>query len=308
MVLSAPTQAASDAVLERRVRASLGRWTARPGAIDVRCSAGCVLLRGEVPEDELPRLLGGIGELNGVRQIDNRLGRSAAPVAAPPRRWSRSTRLLLAGGGAALALYGLRRHDHAGTVAIAAGALLALAGFSDRGRAFGRHRRDGRQDGIDVEQTILIAASPERLFALWSEGDSLPRFLSHVKEVRPLGDQRWHWIVEGPGGVQLEWISQLTDRVPPRLLAWRSLPDAEIEQSGRLRLEPAAGGGTWLGLRLSYRPPEGVLGHVVASLAGRRPREQLRGDLRRLKQFVEAGDPPSPAGAAAPRFDQRWLS
>jgi uncharacterized membrane protein len=59
---------------------------------------------------------------------------------------------------------------------------------------------------------------------------------------------------------------------------------------------PLAGGtSTAVRVVLSYEPPAGRLGAVVAKLFGEEPRQQVDEDLRRFKQVMESGEVPVPA-------------
>jgi uncharacterized membrane protein len=56
-------------------------------------------------------------------------------------------------------------------------------------------------------------------------------------------------------------------------------------------------GGTRLDVEMSYSPPAGVLGHVVAKLFGADPKTELDEDLLRMKTFLETGKAPCDAAA-----------
>jgi len=152
--------------------------------------------------------------------------------------------------------------------------------------------------GIDVHKTIQISAPRARVFEAWSDYENFPRFMSMVEQVRALDGTRSHWVVKGPLGTLLEWDSTLTDNVAPGLLAWRSDPGAAIEHAGIVHFDDE-GGGTRVTVRLSYHPPGGAVGHTVASLLGRDPRQAIDSDLARMKTFVERGDPPHDAAGPA---------
>ncbi|NRF65611.1 SRPBCC family protein [Aquincola sp. S2] len=190
------------------------------------------------------------------------------------------------------------RFDRPGALLMIAGAGAALMLLALVGRGRGARRRAANDGDIDIEASLLIDATPERVFEIWSNCENYPRFLSHVKEARPLGDGRSHWIAEGPAGLRLEWMSELTDRVPSRLLCWRSTADAAIEQIACVRLEPA-GEGTRVSVRFVYRVPQGALSHAVATLLGRDPQQEIDDDLKRMKQFAESGVAPTEAARQA---------
>ncbi|WP_199921633.1 SRPBCC family protein [Intrasporangium calvum] len=76
----------------------------------------------------------------------------------------------------------------------------------------------------------------------------------------------------------------------PRI-SWRSLPGADIDNSGTVHFAPAPGDrGTEVSVALHYDLPGGKLGQAVATLFGEEPEQQVRHDLRRFKQVLETGD------------------
>ena len=83
----------------------------------------------------------------------------------------------------------------------------------------------------------------------------------------------------------------MTDDQPGRLLSWRSVAGSDVDNAGTVRFDTAPmGRGTEVRLRLSYAPPGGTAGRVVAKLLGEEPKQQVSDDLRRFKQLMEAGD------------------
>jgi hypothetical protein len=115
----------SDDVLEARVRSKLGRVVSHPGAIEVQSVNGVVVLSGPILAAEVHPLLGSVGAVGGVRNIENHLevhefagGIPALQGGRPRRReregpfktnWSPTTRLLATAAGGALTIYGVKR-------------------------------------------------------------------------------------------------------------------------------------------------------------------------------------------------------
>jgi uncharacterized membrane protein len=169
----------------------------------------------------------------------------------------------------------------------ALGALAGAAGVGVLSR-HGASRRDGPY-AIEVGRTVRIDAPVEDVFAFWRDYRNFPRFMRNVREVHEEGEGRSRWIVAGPGGMPVEWTAEITRLKPDRLIAWRTVPGSSVEHEGRVQFRPGYRGGTRLDVRLTYRPPAGVLGHAVAKLFGADPQSEIASDLERMKTLIESG-------------------
>jgi uncharacterized membrane protein len=152
----------------------------------------------------------------------------------------------------------------------------------------------GDSHGVEIEKAIHIAAPREEVFALWSACENFPQFMSLVEEVRRVDGDRWHWVVKGPAGKRIEWQSTITEHVAPSRIAWTTEPDAPVQHVGHVRFHPTARG-TRVTVRMSYRPPAGLIGHTLAALFGRDAKQELDADLMRMKAYVETGRAPHDA-------------
>jgi uncharacterized membrane protein len=145
------------------------------------------------------------------------------------------------------------------------------------------------QDGVVVDRTIQIDAGREATYSCWRKLESFPEFMSHVREVSRIDDTHYHWKVDGPAGVPVEWDAVVTADVPGELIAWRTMEGSAVQSSGVVMFEPASFGGTRVHVRMSYRPPVNVVGHTVAKIFGRDPQRQIESDLVRFKSYMETG-------------------
>jgi uncharacterized membrane protein len=144
-------------------------------------------------------------------------------------------------------------------------------------------------DRHHVRTAITVRAPREEIYRFWHDFENFPRFMTHLESVRVTGDRRSHWKAKGPGRT-VEWDAEVVDDRPNELIAWRSLPGADVEHSGRVRFVDAPGDrGTEIHVEMEYTAPGGVLGEAVAKLAGEEPEQQASDDLRRFKQIVETG-------------------
>lgn len=151
---------------------------------------------------------------------------------------------------------------------------------------------------IDIQKTISVNAPLEQVFDFdtLTHYENFPQFMSNVREVQVREDGGSHWTVPGPGGMLVEWDAVTTKLEQNRLLAWRTAPGATVEHAGMIQFE-RVNGGTRLDVEMSYSPPAGVLGHVVAKLFGADPKSELDEDLLRMKTFLETGKAPRDAAA-----------
>jgi uncharacterized membrane protein len=306
-----------DDVLVERVRAELGRRVSHPHAIEVSSVDCWVTLAGPILEHEMQPLLHAVHAVRGVRHVKNELVPHADAAHVPAlqggRRarargesrqghWAPGPRLAVLGAGSVLALAGARRGGATGALAALAGATLAARAVAnqDLGRLLGL---TADPHAVEIEKSIRIGVPREQVWALWSQCDQFPRFMSLVEEVRRLDDDRWHWMVKGLAGRRLEWDAAVTERRPPELLAWRSEPDAPVQHEGRVRFDETARG-TRVTVRMCYRPPAGVIGHTVAALFGRDARHELDADLMRMKAYLETGRAPHDAAQHGKRASQ----
>jgi uncharacterized membrane protein len=155
---------------------------------------------------------------------------------------------------------------------------------------------------IHLVECITINRSPEELYQFWRSLENLPQFMTHLHSVEVTDSQRSHWVAKGPAGSSVEWDAEIINDHPNELIAWRSLEDADVNNAGSVRFEPARGGrGTLVKVDLQYRPPAGKLGAAVAKVFGESPEKQIHVDLHRLKQVMETGEIATTEGQPAGR-------
>jgi uncharacterized membrane protein len=267
-------------------------------------------LSGPVLAHETHRLVSGVSSARGVKGVENMLTvhtraedvsslqggrpRTGDRFALMKSNWSPTTRLFAGLTGAALMTNCVARRD---PISIALGTI----GFGLFMRSatnlemktllgVGRDRRP-----IRTQKTINIHAPVEQVFGFWTDHQNFPRFMSNVREARPTGNGRSHWIVAGPAGVPVEWTAEVTELVPNKLLAWKSVSGSAIRHSGVIHFEPIHEGGTRVHIELCYHPLGGAIGHTLAKIFGSDPKSEMDADLVRMKTFIEKGYPPHDA-------------
>lgn len=300
-----PARPVEDDVLAERVRAKMGRYVSHPGAIEVFAAAGRVTLRGPVLAEEADGLVRAVESVRGVREVDDRLEVHDEPGDVPglqggghrsgerpellQRRWSPAARVAATGAGGALLALGLKRRGGLGLAATALGTGLMARAVSNRsGRRLtgvGAGRR-----AVDYRKTITVEAPIGEVYDAWSRIENFPRIMSHIREVRDIGAGRTRWTATGPAGIPVSWDAVVTQQVPEEVLAWRSEPGSMIDNAGVVRFEPVRdGAATRVDIHLSYNPPAGSVGDVVANILGADPKSAMDEDLVRFQSLVEEG-------------------
>jgi uncharacterized membrane protein len=156
---------------------------------------------------------------------------------------------------------------------------------------------------VELTAVTTIRKPPEEVYAFWRQLSVLPTFMIHLDSVEVTGPTRSHWKASAPFGQDVEWDAEIVDDVPGERLSWRSLPGAEVDNSGSVTFTRAPGDrGTEVHVVLRYDIPAGKLGELVARYFGEDPHQQLGDDLRRCKQVLETGEVVRSDGAPLGKF------
>ena len=162
------------------------------------------------------------------------------------------------------------------------------SGADGRARREGARARAGRE--IEVRRAITVWAPQDEVYRFWRNFENLPRFMQHLESVQVIDDRRSHWKAKAPAGTSVEWDAEIIEDRPDELIVWRAIANADVPNRGSVRFVPSPQGGTEVHVELSYQPPGGRLGAIVAKLLGEEPEIQVASDLRRFKQVIELGE------------------
>lgn len=151
-------------------------------------------------------------------------------------------------------------------------------------------RRGGKRGGSLVGKTVTVNKPREELYAFWRDYSNLPRFMDNVRAVEEDGEIS-RWTMAAPAGTSVTLVNRTVEDVPGEVIAWESTPESSLRNSGRIEfIDAAPGRGTMVRATISYDPPGGPVGKVVAKVLQREPQLQARRDLRRFKQLMETGE------------------
>ncbi len=167
-----------------------------------------------------------------------------------------------------------------------------------RAEAEPRHRA-----WLHLNRSVIVRRPVVQVYRYWRDLENLPHFMHYLKSVTVTGTNRSHWVARAPAGLSIEWEAEITQERANELLAWHSLPGADIPNQGTVRFEPVQGG-TRVSLSFRYSPPAGRVGMLVARIIGKDAVQYIEEDLIRFKRMlesdlVEAGAERRSAGALA---------
>jgi uncharacterized membrane protein len=145
-----------------------------------------------------------------------------------------------------------------------------------------------RRDGVAFKETVTINRSARELYDFWRDFSNLPQFMDNIRSVEKLGSKRSHWVIKAPAGTSVEFDSRVVDDVPGKLIAWESEEGASVPNRGRVEFNQTSSGATVVRTAISYDPPAGAAGRMIAKLFQREPAMQAREDLARFKELMES--------------------
>lgn len=189
-------------------------------------------------------------------------------------------------GGGALAIYGISRRSPLGVALAAGGGTIALLGNN--------HKSQSRQPSATT--TLLINCSPHDAYRFWRDFENLPRFMNRLQTVTVLDDRRSRWTALGPMGRPIRWDAEITGEREDQYIAWRSLPNSDVQVDGRVEFQAApADRGTLVSAHLEFRAIPGT-SNLLANLLNKSANFVIRQDMRRLEALIETGEIPTTEG------------
>jgi uncharacterized membrane protein len=212
-------------------------------------------------------------------------------------------------GGGALAAAGLARGGLSGlAMALVGGGLLHRGatgncmtynalGINTARPADGKPVRIAAGRGVRISQSITVLKPVDELYQFWRDFRNLPRVMRHLQSVEVTSDGRSHWKASAPFGKTVEWDAEIYTQRENEVIGWRSLAGSQVDTVGSVQFRKAPGErGTEVTVTLKYDPPAGKLGAAIASIYGESAGQQVKEDLRRFKQIMEAGEAPTIEG------------
>ena len=151
---------------------------------------------------------------------------------------------------------------------------------------------------FEVEVTLSVHRPAAEVYRFWRQLENLPLFMRHLESVEDRGDGTSRWVARtpGPAGLPLDlsWHAEIVEEQEGRLLSWRSLPGSRVHNAGSVLFTPAPGDrGTTVRMWMEIGPPGGDAARALAPFFETLTEHQVREDLRRFKNLVEADEIPT---------------
>jgi uncharacterized membrane protein len=160
--------------------------------------------------------------------------------------------------------------------------------------------------GVSAMATLTINRTPDDLYAFWRDFRNAPRYMDRVQAVEVRDEERSRWTAAGPLGRRWTWDSEVTEDRPGELIAWESLPGSDLPNRGWVQFLAVEGGArTEVRYFVEMDPPGGVVGEAIARAFHELSDEMLKGDLRRLRSLMEAGEIATTQGQPSGR--EEWV-
>ena len=202
---------------------------------------------------------------------------------------SKAERLLSLIGGAFLLLDSVVNNKFRG-VKLSTGGYLLYRGLSGNCVGYSLAGKPSWRDytNINLRTNLIIERSPESLYRIWRKLENLPRFMSHLISVDELHEDIYEWKATIPGStIPLKWKACIVLDIPGEVISWKSLPDSQVENSGKIEFRKLDEDITDLRVNITYKPPMGLVGGVVSEFFHEKLEKEVREDILSFKSFAE---------------------
>ena len=139
-----------------------------------------------------------------------------------------------------------------------------------------------------LEHTVTseVKAPADRVWAVWSDLEAMPRWMRWIESVKTLEDpDLTDWTLAAQG-FRFSWKARITSRVEAQQLHWESV--GGLLTKGAVRFYPEPGERTAVKLTVSYELP-GVLAPLMEpSILGGMVTKELQANLDRFRDLVES--------------------
>ncbi len=155
----------------------------------------------------------------------------------------------------------------------------------------GKHKMADTVKNINITTKMTVNRPRHEVYKFWRNLGNLPLFMEHLEQVEVLDNKRSHWVAKIPGHLgNIEWDAEIVKEIDGELIGWNSLPNASINNAGKVEFRDAGEYGTELSVVISYRAPFGDIGEGIASLLNPMVKKMIVNDVTNFKRYIETRD------------------
>jgi uncharacterized membrane protein len=138
-----------------------------------------------------------------------------------------------------------------------------------------------------TRRTITVHRPPREVYDVWRNPQEFARILDRRVSLEMITPAKSHWSVRAPGHA-FEWDAEISADEPGRRIAWTSLPDSEVANSGAVHFEARDdGGATDVTLEFDVQSPRGLLATLTSTVLRQALEFEAGEMLARLKARLE---------------------
>ena len=186
-----------------------------------------------------------------------------------------------------------------------AGGFLFARGATGHCPVYQKIGTDGtKAEAVNINQYFTINRPREEVYQFWRHMENLPLFMRHLESVEQKSSKDSVWKARFSKNLPaVSWNATIVKERENEFIGWSSVEGSVVDNAGKVEFRDAPGGqGTEVQVVFSYHFPGGGLGSGVAKLFTPVVENIIREDVRNFKQYIEAGEVPTPAGQASGRI------
>ena len=142
------------------------------------------------------------------------------------------------------------------------------------------------------ESTLDIAAPASLCYERWHQCEQFPSFMKNVETVVRQGENRWHWVINGPFGQRIEWNAEVDSDDRNHSLSWHTTPSSDLDMQGTVRFDAVSPEQTRLRCFIQYDIPGNSLKEMLAQVMHSAQR-MVDDELKNFKHWVEGSTMPA---------------
>ncbi len=163
-----------------------------------------------------------------------------------------------------------------------------IAGYCPAYAVFGKNQVGDHAKNVNIKTSMVVGRPRNEVYAFWRNLSNLPLFMSHLESVEVIDNKTSKWNANVPGGIgTLQWTAEITKEKENEFLGWNSLPDASIDNAGKVVFEDAGHNSTRIKVVISYHAPLGLAGEKIATLFNPLFEKLVKKDINNFKQHIE---------------------